>query len=44
MKLPERCKECNNPFNLPEDYKDFTNRNIIECPQCKELTYLEEEE
>jgi hypothetical protein len=44
IEILERCKECNNPFNLPEDYKDFSNREIIECPQCKELTYLEEKE
>ena len=36
--LRERCPECKNPFNLPEDYEDFSNKNLIRCPQCNELT------
>jgi len=37
----EECPECH--CNLGDDweYKDFSNKNIVICPQCKYEIYLE---
>ena len=37
----EECPECH--CNLGEDwgYKDFSNKNIVICPQCKHEIYLD---
>ncbi len=37
IQIREKCPECKNNFNLPEDYEDFSNRDLIRCPQCNEL-------
>ena len=42
-KIRKKCSECNNPFNLPEDYEDFSNRDLIRCPQCDNLMNTLEE-
>lgn len=36
----EKCSDCN--CNLGDDweYKDFSNRTIVICPQCKTEIYL----
>ena len=38
----ERCRECN--CVVAEDWKfvDFTNKNVVECPQCETKYYIEE--
>ena len=36
------CPECH--YNIGDDweYKDFSNKNIVICPQCKNEIYLED--
>ena len=30
-----RCPECNCNVDVDWEYKDFSNKSIIICPQCK---------
>ena len=31
----ERCEECHCAIGNDWEYKDFSNKTIIICPQCK---------
>jgi len=37
----DKCPKCN--CNVADDweYVDFSNKNVIECPQCNEHFFLE---
>ena len=37
----ERCDECNCAVGDDWEYKDYSNKNIILCPQCKAEYYIE---
>ena len=37
-----KCPECKCALGDDWDYVDFSNKNIIECPQCKTKIYNEE--
>jgi len=37
----ERCPECKCAIGDDWRYKDFTNKRIVICPQCKETLFLE---
>jgi len=36
-----KCPECKCPTGEDWKYKDFTNKRIIICPQCKETIFIE---
>lgn len=38
----ERCPECNCPVGDDWDYKDFSNKRIVVCPQCGEEINLDD--
>jgi len=38
----EKCEECHNPVSDDWQFKDFSNKNIVICSQCKTEYYLEE--
>jgi len=40
----EKCRECGCPVGEGWEFKDFSNKTIITCPQCGEEYYIEEEE
>jgi DNA-directed RNA polymerase subunit RPC12/RpoP len=40
----ERCPECHCPIGEDWQYDDYSNKNIISCPQCHEKIFIEEEE
>ena len=35
----ERCPECNCNVGKDWEYIDFSNKKLIECPQCKEIIH-----
>ena len=37
----ERCDECHCVLGDDWQYVDFSNKNIIECPQCHTYYYIE---
>lgn len=37
----ERCPECNCAVGDDWDYKDFSNKTIVVCPQCGEEIHLD---
>ncbi len=37
----EECPECHCKIGIDWEYKDFTNKRIIICPQCKETIFIE---
>ncbi len=36
-----KCPECKCATGEDWEYKDFTNKRIIICPQCKETIFIE---
>ena len=38
----EECPECHCNIGDDWEYKDFSNKNIVICPQCTEEINLEE--
>ena len=38
----ERCPECRCACGNDWEYKDFSNKNVIICPQCKTEIYVED--
>ena len=36
------CVECRCSVGDDWDYKDFSNKNIVVCPQCKTEVYLDD--
>ena len=39
-----KCPECSCCVGNDWEYKDFSNKNIVVCPQCKTDIYLNEVE
>jgi len=37
-----QCAECHCAVGEDWEYKDFSNKTIVICPQCKNEIYLEE--
>ena len=35
----EKCPECNCAIGQDWEYVDFSNKTLIECPQCKEIIH-----
>jgi hypothetical protein len=38
----EKCPECKCAVGQDWEYKDFSNKMIIVCPQCDNEIYVEE--
>jgi len=38
----EKCPECKCAVGQDWNYVDFSNKMVIECPQCGHHIYLEE--
>lgn len=38
----ERCPECHCAVGDDWDYKDFTCKTVIVCPQCKTEIYMDD--
>lgn len=39
----ERCPECRCAIGDDWEYKDFSNKSVVICPQCKNEIYLKED-
>ena len=39
----DKCPECKCPVGEDWNYKDFTNKTVVICPQCNHHIYLEEQ-
>lgn len=42
MKEIYKCKECHCNVGDDWEYKDFSNKQVVECPQCGTCVYLED--
>ena len=38
----EKCPECRCTVGGDWEYIPFSNKDAVECPQCKEIIFLEE--
>lgn len=38
----ENCRECGCAIGECWEFVDYSNKNIVECPQCKERYYIED--
>jgi len=38
-----RCPECDCATGEDWEYKDFSNKRIVVCPQCKDTIFIEAE-
>ncbi len=38
----EKCEECHNPVSDDWEFKDWTSKTVVICPQCKTEYYTED--